>query len=301
MRRLVGLALTALVTMSGCAGEPSSRTTDGAAGPTLLPSPTPTPEPTPTQVFEPYSFAVVGDFGSGLPDQKRVADRMCAYRDNHPFDLVLTAGDNVYERGDPARFDEVFFTPYDCLLDAGVRFRAVLGNHDILTRNGRPELNEPAFGMKARNYVVRRNGVRFVMVDSNVLQRDWLRRALRAEEGDRWTIVAFHHPVHSSGEHGSTPGFGNLPELFARKDVDLVLSGHDHNYEVTTPLRKIRYVVTGGGGAVLRACGAPAWFTDVCLSRYHFLYVTAGPESITVRAVAPSGRRIDSFTTQGRD
>ena len=294
MTRRLWIAVVAFTVMGACAGEPGVPT---GAGPTILPTPTPSP----TEAFEPYDFAVLGDFGSGLPDQQRVADRMCTFRENHPFDLVLTTGDNVYEEGDPARFDEVFFTPYDCLFDAGVRFRAVLGNHDVLTRNGRPELNEPAFGMKGRNYVVRRNGVRFVMIDSNVLRRDWLRRALREDAGDRWTIAVFHHPVRSSGEHGSTPGFETLPRLFARKGVDLVLNGHDHNYEATTPLRKIRYVVTGGGGAVIRACGPAQWFTEVCKSRYHFLYVTAGPESLTVRAVAPSGRRLDTFTTQGRD
>lgn len=293
------VAIVAVVLALGACGG-SGDGNAPAAGPTILPTESPTPSPSATFDPEPYSFVVMGDWGSGLPDQQRVADRMCAFHENHPFDIVVTTGDNVYPDGDPALFDDVF-GPYDCLFDAGVRFRAALGNHDVLTRNGRPELNEPAFGMKARNYIVRKGGVRFVLADSNALNRDWLRRALRTEAGDRWTVVAFHHPVRSSGEHGSTPGFENLADLFARRDVDLVLNGHDHNYEVTEPLRKIRYVVTGGGGAVVRPCGAEQWFTDVCLSRYHFLYVTAGPESIVVRAIAPSGRRIDSFTTTGRD
>ena len=90
----------------------------------------------------------------------------------------------------------------DSLFDREVRFRATLGNHDIITRNGRPELNEARFGMNGRNYVVREGGVRFVMVDSNDLRRRWLRGALQAEEGDRWTVVVFHHPVYSSSKHG---------------------------------------------------------------------------------------------------
>lgn len=299
MRLRLSAAALAAVLLGACALQPGDA--PSGAGPSASPTVSPSPSPTPTDVPEPFHFAVLGDFGSGLPDQKRVADRMCALRERHPFDLVLTTGDNVYPDGDPALFDEVFLEPYGCLFDAGVRFRAVLGNHDVLTRNGRPELNEPAFGMKRRNYVVRTNGVRFVMVDSNELRRDWLRKALRAEAGDRWTIAVFHHPVRSSGEHGSTPGFETLPKLFARRGVDLVLNGHDHNYEATVPLRRIRYVVTGGGGAVIRPCGEPGWFTDVCRSRYHFLFVTTGPGSVKVRAVAPSGRRFHVFSTQGRD
>jgi hypothetical protein len=297
---LAALALS--VGIAGACADGSQ--SEPAAGPTPTPSATASPDPEPSPSATPpeaFSFVVMGDWGSGLSDQQRVADRMCAFHENRPYNLVITTGDNVYPDGHPDRFEQVFFRPYDCLFDAGVRFRATLGNHDVMTRNGRSELNEPAFGMKARNYIVRKRGVRLVLADSNELNREWLRRALDTEDGDRWTVVVFHHPVRSSGEHGSTPGFHTLPDLFVRKGVDLVLNGHDHNYEVTTPLRGIRYVVTGGGGAVIRPCGEPQWFTDVCTSRYHFLYVTAGPESITVRAILPSGRRLDSFTTRGRD
>jgi 3',5'-cyclic AMP phosphodiesterase CpdA len=189
----------------------------------------------------------------------------------------------------------------DCLLDDGVRFRAVLGNHDVLTDGGRPELDEPAFGMKWRNYVVRRNGVRFVLADSNPLQRDVLRRKLTAEEGDLWTVVAFHHPVFSPGTgHGSTPGYRpGLPRMFRRKGVDLVLNGHDHIYAVTEPLRRIRYVVTGGGGAYLYGC-SDAWFSERCVARHHFLYVVVWPDRIGVRAVPIKGKPFDRFSTEGR-
>lgn len=276
-----------------------------------LPSPTgpqttgPTPvEPAPTPTVAPSSdrfrFVALGDYGSGLQPQLEVADRMCRFHQRKPFDLVVTTGDNVYDSGEPTRFDEVFFEPYACLLDAGVRFRATLGNHDIQTENGRPELEEPAFGFRGRNYVFRRDGVRFVMVDSNALRTEWLREALRPEEGDRWTIAVFHHPVFSSGEHGSTLGFEHLPRLFRRRGVDLVLNGHDHNYEVTKSLGGIRYVVTGGGGASIRTCGAPLASTAVCIARYHFLEIVAGPKRIEVRAIPRRGRPFHSFTTTGR-
>jgi hypothetical protein len=70
-----------------------------------------------------------------------------------------------------------------------------LGNHDIVTNNGSPELDEPAFGMHRRNYVVRASGVRFVFANSNGIRKKWLRRVTRVEGGDNWTVVSFHHPV----------------------------------------------------------------------------------------------------------
>lgn len=245
--------------------------------------------------------AVLGDFGTGTSDQSAVAARMCRWRGNHPFGLVFTTGDNIYDVGDPDLFEERFFRPYECLFDRGVRFHAALGNHDIGTDNGRPELDELAFGMNGRNYVVRANHVRYVVADSNRINTTWLRRATTARSGDRWTIVAFHHPVYSTGEHGSTPGFvPTLTRIFRDNDVDLVLNGHDHMYSTTRELRGIRYVITGGGGAPLRECGQ-AWFQAICRERHHFLYVVAKEREVVVRAVPATGPPFHRFTTDGRN
>ena len=245
-------------------------------------------------------FAVIGDFGTGFETQYRLAQRMCLWREMHPFDLVITTGDNIYDTGDPDDFESKFFRPYRCLFDAGVRWRAVLGNHDVGTDNGRPEIEEPAFGMKGRNYVVRRNGVRFVMWDSTTDNRRWLRRHVGEEPGDRWTIVSFHYPVYSPGEHGSTPGYRpSLPRLFARKGVDLVVNGHDHLYARMRPKRKVRYVETGGGGARLYDCVEPD-VAKICIERNHFLYVVVRAERLNVRAVPISGGAFDYFRTRGR-
>jgi hypothetical protein len=247
-----------------------------------------------------FRVAVLGDFGSGAPVQRDLARRMCRYRRRHPFRFVVTTGDTIYPDGARRWFQSRFFSPYACLRATGVSFRATLGNHDVATNDGRPELREPAFGMRARNYVWRRGGVRFVMADSNRLRIGWLRRATRARRGDRWTVVVFHHPVFSPGPHGSTPDLRPaLPRLFRRRGVDLVLNGHDHLYSVTRELRGIRYVVTGGGGATLYPC-EPRWFTARCRSRHHFLTVTAGRRLLWVKAVGRAGRTIASFRTHGR-
>lgn len=293
----------AIVLLGACAPFPSAddrprsmRQSARPGAPTASPDPVPTLEPgAPTM-----RFAVIGDFGTGLSDQFEVARRMCRWRRNHPYRQVFTTGDNIYDVGDPDDFDEKFFRPYSSLLSNDVRFHASLGNYDVVTDNGSPEIEEPAFGMRGRNYVIRKRGVRFVVADSNALDRDWLRSALRPRSGDRWTVVLFHHPVFSPGTHGSTPGFRpELPRMFRRKGVDLVLNGHDHLYSVTKPRNRIRYVVTGGGGAGLYSCH-DAWFTARCIERYHFLYVVAKPDGIEVRAVPASGASFHRFFTTGR-
>jgi hypothetical protein len=244
-------------------------------------------------------FAVIGDFGTGSSIQSGVANRMCRWRRSRPFDLVITTGDNIYPDGAARYFEPNFFQPYECLLDDGVSFRATLGNHDVATDNGAPELGEPAFGIPRRNYVFRNAGVRFVMVNSNQIRRDWLRRATRAQAGDLWTVVAFHHPVFSPGTHGSTPGFRPwMPRLFRKRGVDVVFNGHDHLYAVSKPIRRIRYVVTGGGGAGLYSCH-DRWFSAICRELHHFSYVRVGAERIRVTAVPRRGEPFHSFATTG--
>ncbi len=297
MRRAALAVVGALLVAIACAPPrddlPNAAATDAAS---------PSVEATPSVRGDRFRFLAIGDFGSGSVDQYAIANRMCALRSQRGFDHVVTVGDNVYDAGHPDRFEAAFFRPYGCLLKAGVKFHATLGNHDIRTDNGRPELDEPAFGMEGRNYVWRAGGVRFVMANSNSFNFDWLRRALTVQSGDRWTVVAFHHPVYSSGHYGPTPGLRpRLPRMFRAKGVDLVLNGHEHHYEVSKPLGGIRYVVTGGGGASIRPCGEPRWFRSVCRSRFHFLEIVAGADEIVVKAVPAAGRFFHRFTTTGRE
>lgn len=265
-----------------------------------------TPVAAPEATYSPpgngYHFLAIGDWGTGWQAQRTLGRRMCELRKHAPFDVVVTAGDNIYETGNPKDFRAKFYEPFRCLLRKGVQFRAALGNHDIHTRNGRPELNEPRFGMNGRNYVIREGGVRFVIADSNNMRKDWMRQAIQTEDGDRWTVVVFHHPVYSSSaHHESTANFRHmLPPIFEKHGVDLVINGHTHVYAVTKPLHRIRYVVTGGGSASPHSCN-PRWFTERCIVEYHFLSVSAGTNRLTVAAIGPTGETIDRFRTTGRD
>ncbi len=295
---LLALVVLGAVAFWALPGTDPTGPTGSAPTPTPTLSPIEAPEPSPSVDL---TFAVVGDFGTGEAPQESIAARMCRFRKRHPFDLVITTGDNVYPDGHPGRFDAAFRDPYACLLDAGVRFRSSLGNHDIMTDSGEAQVADPDFGYRAKrkNYVVRNGGVRFVIADGNALDRSWLNRALPPATGDRWTIVAFHQPVYSPGLHGSTPGFEDLPKIFQRHGVDLVLNGHDHLYAVSRNLNGIRYIVTGGGGAPPYDC-REAWFSKKCDSRHHFLWVRATDDAIVIEAVPASGEPFHRFRTSGR-
>src|SRR5205823_3682534 len=70
-----------------------------------------------------------------------------------------------------------------------------------------------------------------------------------ASTSARWKLVFFHHTIYSSGTtHGSNLVIrANLVPLFDAHAVDLVLMGHEHNYERTLPLRANQVVAPGAG------------------------------------------------------
>jgi hypothetical protein len=74
-------------------------------------------------------------------------------------------------------------------------------------------------------------------------QTAWLERTLAAGRGDRsvdWIIVQMHQCAASSSATGNGSDLGIREQwlpLFDRYQVDLVLTGHDHDYERSFPVR----------------------------------------------------------------
>jgi hypothetical protein len=65
---------------------------------------------------------------------------------------------------------------------------------------------------------------------------DWLRRDIGQSKAD-WKIVAFHQPgFNSSNAHYEEQVMRLLSPLFEKLKVNLVLSGHVHNYQRSLPL-----------------------------------------------------------------
>ena len=137
-------------------------------------------------------FAIIGDSGRGSAEQHAVAAQMVAYRQRFDYRFVLMAGDNIYEG--PATAEDYrlkFEEPYQLLLDAGVRFFAVLGNHD-----DPQQIHYRPFNMDGRRYytftppvdLVTRldTRVRFFALDSTRLdgeQLAWLEKELQRVAG----------------------------------------------------------------------------------------------------------------------
>ena len=197
-------------------------------------------------------FAIIGDSGTGAPQQYDVAAVMAATRGRLPFEFVLMLGDNVYGAWSRKAVVTKFETPYKPLLDAGVQFYASLGNHD----DGEERSYAPFHMHGERYYTFTRSNVDFFALDSNYMDRSqlvWLEQQLQASRA-LWKIAFFHHPLYSSGErHGSEKDLRRLLEpLLIRYGVQVVFSGHDHVYERTKPQHGITYFVCGSSGELRR-------------------------------------------------
>jgi hypothetical protein len=126
-------------------------------------------------------------------------------------------------------------------------------------------------------------------------QRSWLESTLRSA-GQRWRVVAMHAPPYSAGKHGSNQQARSAwSPLFEEYGVQLVVAGHDHNYQVSRPQGGVTYVVSGGGGGDLYRARR-ASFTAELAVEHHFVELEAGGGGLRYAAVDRNGRRFDGGT-----
>ena len=251
-------------------------------------------------------FAVVGDIGRDSRGRSDVARQVAAFHDAFRFDFVILLGDNVYGSNTAADMTSKFALPYKTLLDAGVVFHAVLGNHD----NPNERFYAP-FSMGGERYYTFREpaggtakpnsgGVRFFALDTGYLdkpQLDWLEKELGASSGD-WKIAFFHHPLYSSGgTHGpALESRALLEPLFVKYGVSAAFSGHDHLYERSKPQRGgIVYWVSGAGGSLRKGDLRATELTASGFDRdYQFMVAEVTGDDLYFQAVSRTGETIDS-------
>jgi predicted MPP superfamily phosphohydrolase len=243
-------------------------------------------------------FAVIGDNGTGAPEEYQVGAEMATWYERFQFPLVIMVGDNIYGSDRPQDFVKKFEAPYKALLDKGVKFYACLGNHD-----SREQRYYKLFNMDGKLYYsfkAPKQDVRFFALESTYMddtQLKWIDTELAASK-EKWKIVFFHHPLYSSARtHGSTLKLREVLEpLFIKYGVSLVLNGHDHTYERVKPQNGIQYFVEGSSGQLrngdLRK-GSPLTAAGMDTERAFMLMEIDG-DTLTFNTITRTGAIIDS-------
>jgi len=240
-------------------------------------------------------FAVIGDMGTGKKPQYEVAEQMVRNRQKFPFDFVIALGDDLYGGSDPSDYESKFERPYKPLLDAGVSFHAVLGNHD----SPNERFYKP-FNMNGQKYYTyKKSNVRFFALDSNYVNKQqlmWLEKELQ-NSGSEWKICYLHHPLYSSGAfHGPSTDLRILLEpLFVKYGVQVVFAGHEHVYERVKPQRGIYYFTEGASGSLRKGNLRK---TDLTAAGYDqdrsFMLVEIAGNELYFQTISRTGLTVDS-------
>ncbi|WP_242485812.1 metallophosphoesterase [Pseudomonas sp. TH41] len=232
----------------------------------------------PLRGLDPSSVSMIalGDQGSGNMQQWRVGQAMerVAAREGR-LDMVVLLGDNFY--GKPltsthdlswqTRFERVYWGHWL----SHVPFYAVLGNNDypvsqkIEIEYGQQHTGSGRWQMPTNFYskdfgnVDGRPLVRMVFLDTSApreslqQQIDFIDQAFQASgPAPVWRIVASHHPVRNQGQQGNESDLVvRLLPVLQRNNVDLLLSGHEHNQQLLLRAGEPAWVISGAGGQKL--------------------------------------------------
>lgn len=198
-----------------------------------------------------FTFAVVGDFGSGTSDERAVASLIQSW---HP-DFVLTVGDNAYPLGSRALLDRDIFQPYAAVLRESAWFPA-LGNHDVKADGGRPEIEAFHSLGKERWYRFTWGNAAVVVLDSETSvapgspQLRYARKALARRSCFRF--AAWHRPPWEPPGRPFSAGLRrNIVPLVQKDGVQVVFVGHLHAYARSRPRNGVVYVAVGTAGVAL--------------------------------------------------
>jgi hypothetical protein len=261
MTRRVAAALGAtLLLVAACGGE------DG-------------PEPTREGAVQ---VVTAGDIGlCGSEHDEATAELVAA----QPSATVLVLGDIAYADGKKEEFESCYAPSWGSFKD---RTRPVPGNHEYNFHKDAAAyfdyFGDAAGSHGAGYYSFELGAWHVAALNSNCEaetlggcgldspQGDWLRADLAANQ-KRCTLAFWHHPRFSAGgRHGSHSFVGPFWEALYDAGADLVLSGHDHNYQrfapqdpsgAADPRRGIRQFVVGTGGAELYSVGPELPTTEV--------------------------------------
>jgi hypothetical protein len=226
---------------------------------------------------------------------------------------VFTAGDNAYPDGSATQFHDCYAPTWGRHLD---RTMPAAGNHDWLTK-GLAGYRE-YFGAKAGPadaswYSFDLGAWHVIVLDSDCVfaggclpgspQGVWLEANLKASTAE-CTMAIWHHPRFSSGEHGNDVSVWPFWDPLYRARADVVVNGHDHDYERFGPqdpagredkAAGIRSFVVGTGGAVLRDFPTVAAHSEVRVpNTFGVIRFVLHPTSYESSFIATSGAVADS-------
>eukprot|EP01080_Neovahlkampfia_damariscottae_P001611 gene1611-12736_t len=235
-----------------------------------------------------YTFANIGDWGSGSVEQLNIAEVLDAKEKHHNFDYIVSMGDNFYWNGVDNAIDPLFAQLYENIYENKYEslkektWLTCLGNHDW-RKDPHAQIGYgnrynskwvmPDLFWKKELLLDGKHKVQMIFLDTTRFNNDhrrdypnvakeskqelvnWLKKVLEEGEGKyRWRFAYGHHIMYSGGDYGD---FGHknmtdIEDLFVKHKIDGYFCGHQHILQhLVVPYNnnhEIDYIITGSGG-----------------------------------------------------
>jgi hypothetical protein len=299
--------LLALIVVLGACGDSDRRAPLPAAAPTSTVAATSTSTTLPVA-----TLLAAGDIAAC---NSTGDEATAAILDARPNAVIATLGDNVYDSGTASEFANCYDPSWGRHKD---RTRPALGNHEygvfraggyygaFGAAAGEAPLGWYSYDVGVWHVIVLNSNCEVVGCATGGSQDRFIRDDLAAHPA-RCTVAIWHHPRWSSGTvHGPTVGLQSLYTALFELGVDILLTGHEHNYErfapldpagVVDPVRGIRQFVVGTGGRSHYPLGPPAPGSEARNDNtFGVLALTLRPGSYQWQFVPEAGK---SFTDSG--
>jgi acid phosphatase type 7 len=231
---------------------------------------------------------------------------------------LFTLGDNSNDAGSPSDYATCFDPTWGRLKS---RINPAPGNHDQIYDNqavpyfdyfgaashpddfGYYSLDLGAWHIVVLNAEC---GVGKVGCGAGSTQEKWLRADLAAHS-QKCTLAIWHQPLFTSGTQVGTPGMLAFWQALYDYHAEIILNGHDHNYERFAPqdpnanpdpANGLREFVVGTGGASLDVSTLPLAANEEVRSAaaYGYIQLTLKPDSYTWQFIPQPGK---TFTDSG--
>jgi alkaline phosphatase len=251
------------------AGATVTSTADPSAAATTTP-PTSAPTVDVRPEDPPTVFIGAGDIAHSGDDDAATARLIEGY----PDATVFTTGDNAYEDGTAEQFAEYYEPTWGVFRD---RTKPTIGNHDARTDGaagyfgyfgdvaGTPGEGWYSYDLRGWHVIHLNSECGDHGLASCDDQMTWLQADLAATDA-ACMIAVWHKPLFNSGNHGPEESFADEWQVLDDAGADIVLNGHDHNYQRyvpqdaagrATPDGMREFVVGSGGASVYEQTSSP--------------------------------------------
>ncbi len=266
-----------------------------------------------------FSFVYFGDLQA---ESKNFGDLLASVGRRHPETAFAMLGGDIADIGGRRNLWDMFLSGAASELRR-IPLAPAMGNHDFGDHPSDPATFALYFGLPAgrrpwdaANYSFRYGNACFIVLNSRQRelkrQTGWLEEELRKaeEDGCVFKTVMVHYPVYNPKKNrNNATAQKRWTPLFDKYGVDLVLTGHDHSYLRSKPLRAGKAVPAGESGTVhivATSCGKFYEFQERDIAERQFMHVatyqmiTLGADAtgrplLRYRAHSLDGELVDSF------